>query len=65
MRTLVRSATVVDGSEAPRYRADVLVDDGRVAEIRTSPGSGGDQAERVVDADGLVLSPGFIDMHAH
>lgn len=55
-----RGASVVDGTGAPAYRADVLVQDGRIAAIGT--GLGGD---RVVDADGLVLAPGFVDMHAH
>jgi N-acyl-D-amino-acid deacylase len=64
MRTLIRSATVVDGTEKPRYRADVLVDDDRIAEIRTDD-AGSPSADRVIDASGLVLAPGFIDMHAH
>jgi N-acyl-D-amino-acid deacylase len=54
---------VVDGTGAPRYRAEVRVADGRIAEIardRSAVAAG-----RVVDADGLVLAPGFIDMHAH
>ena len=55
-----RGATVVDGTGAPGRRADVSVRDGRIAAI----GPGADGA-RVVDADGLVLAPGFIDMHAH
>jgi N-acyl-D-amino-acid deacylase len=52
-----RDATVVDGTGGPAYRADVSVHDGR---IRFGGGPG-----RVVDADGLVLAPGFIDMHSH
>jgi N-acyl-D-amino-acid deacylase len=68
MDLLLRSATVVDGTETPHYTADVAVSDGRIAEIhrlgsRTEPRPSG--ARRVIDADGLVLSPGFIDMHAH
>ena len=60
---LVRAATVVDGSGADRYRADVRVTDGTITEIGhglTAPAGG-----RTIDADGLVLAPGFIDMHAH
>jgi N-acyl-D-amino-acid deacylase len=58
-----RGATVVDGTGAPRYRADVRVAAGRIAEIvhDASAVSTGES----VDADGLVLAPGFIDMHAH
>lgn len=58
-----RGATVVDGTGAPGHRADVTVRDGRIAAIgpdRDVAGGG-----RVVDAAGLVLAPGFIDMHAH
>ncbi|MFE5585027.1 amidohydrolase family protein [Kitasatospora sp. NPDC056531] len=59
-RTVFKGATVVDGTGAERYRADVRIADGLIAEI----GQGLD-APSVVDADGLVLAPGFIDMHAH
>ncbi len=59
--TLIRAATVVDGTEAPRYIADVAIADGVIAAIGTDLGP----ARRVIDADGLVVSPGFIDMHAH
>jgi len=52
-------ATVVDGTGTPAYRADVSVRDGRISAI----GAGG--AGRAIDADGLVLAPGFIDMHSH
>ncbi|MFF3597025.1 N-acyl-D-amino-acid deacylase family protein [Kitasatospora indigofera] len=62
---VLRGATVVDGSGAARYRADVRVTDGLIAEIGR-PDLGGDpRGARTVDADGLVLAPGFIDMHAH
>ncbi|MBF6066204.1 D-aminoacylase [Nocardia terpenica] len=62
-RLLFRGVDIVDGSGAPRYRGDVVVADGRIAEI-AGPGviSG---ADRVVDGENLVLAPGFIDMHAH
>ncbi|MER7754938.1 D-aminoacylase [Kitasatospora sp. NPDC097643] len=58
--TVFRGATVVDGTGADRYRADVRIADGLITEI-------GDRLDALdaVDADGLVLAPGFIDMHAH
>ncbi len=61
---LVRGGTVVDGSGAPRYRADVAIVGNRI--VRVEPG-GLDSAlaVRVIDAGGLVVAPGFIDMHAH
>ncbi|GAB2802569.1 D-aminoacylase [Streptomyces daliensis] len=66
MDLVIRDARVVDGSGGPSYRADVGVREGRVAEIRredaTEPRP---QGRRVIEADGLALSPGFIDMHAH
>src|SRR5689334_23037669 len=64
MSLLIRAATVVDGTERPHYRADVLVDGPRIATIRP-PGGPPPPANRVIDADGLVLCPGFVDMHAH
>ncbi|MFD0683555.1 N-acyl-D-amino-acid deacylase family protein [Actinomadura fibrosa] len=55
-----RGATVVDGTGAPARVADVTVSDGRIAEIGSNL-----TGDTVIDADGLVLAPGFIDMHAH
>ncbi|MFI6846785.1 amidohydrolase family protein [Kitasatospora sp. NPDC050467] len=55
-----KGATVIDGSGADRYRADVRTDRGLITEIGQGLG-----AAREVDADGLVLAPGFTDMHAH
>ncbi|GAA1972316.1 D-aminoacylase [Catenulispora subtropica] len=61
-----RGATVVDGTGTERYRADVAVRDGVIAEIApTDTASDRPTAPRIVDADGLVLTPGFVDMHAH
>ncbi|MFB7665008.1 amidohydrolase family protein [Kitasatospora sp. NPDC056138] len=57
---VIRGATVVDGTGAPGRRADVAVRDGRITGIgRRLPG------RSVLDATGLVLCPGFVDMHAH
>ncbi len=65
---VVRDAEVVDGSGEPSYRADVVVDGGRIVSIVKEAAAAGCQrprATRELDAEGLVLSPGFIDMHAH
>lgn len=65
---VIRDADVVDGSGAPPYRADVVIDDGRIVSIVKEAAAAGCQrptARRELDAEGLVLSPGFIDMHAH
>ncbi|MEV0980802.1 D-aminoacylase [Streptomyces sp. NPDC049915] len=65
---VIRDADVVDGSGADSYRADVVIDDGRIVSIVKEAAAAGCQrprAMRELDAEGLVLSPGFIDMHAH
>jgi N-acyl-D-aspartate/D-glutamate deacylase len=59
---IIRNGTVVDGSGMPGFVADVAVRDGKIRAIGHSNGVG---AERVIDADGLVVSPGFIDHHTH
>lgn len=58
---VIRNGTVVDGSGAARYRADVGVKDGRIAEI----GRIRDTAKKTIEADGLIVAPGFIDGHTH
>ncbi len=58
---LLKNGTVVDGSGAPRFRADVAVAGDRIAEI----GKISEGAKRVIDASDLIVSPGFIDPHTH
>ena len=58
---VIRGGTVVDGSGKPRYGADLGIKDGRIVEI----GRSRQAAERTIDADGLIVSPGFIDGHTH
>ncbi|POX51516.1 N-acyl-D-amino-acid deacylase [Streptomyces sp. Ru71] len=65
---VIRDADVVDGSGAGSYRADVVIDDGRIVSIVKEAAAAGCQrpsAMRELGAEGLVLAPGFIDMHAH
>jgi len=63
---LIRGGTVVDGTGAPARTADVAVRDGRVAEIGgTGEGRIDGTAARVLDADGLLVTPGFVDVHTH
>ncbi|MBU8875684.1 amidohydrolase family protein [Reyranella sp. MMS21-HV4-11] len=58
---VIRGGTVVDGSGSKRFSADVGIKDGVIAEVGriTAP------AARTIDADGLIVSPGFIDGHTH
>jgi N-acyl-D-amino-acid deacylase len=61
---LITGGTVIDGTGAARYRADVAITGDRVAIVsRTAiPRS---SAKRVIDAAGRIVAPGFIDLHAH
>ncbi|WP_406293076.1 amidohydrolase family protein [Streptomyces sp. NBC_00624] len=61
---LIRGATVVDGTGAPSYIADLGVRDGRIAVI-AEPGTLTEEAATSEDATGLVLAPGFVDPHTH
>ena len=62
MHSILRGATVVDGTGGPRRQADVEVVDGRITAVGTiAAREGADE----VDLSGLVLSPGFVDIHTH
>ncbi|TMB50629.1 MAG: amidohydrolase [Deltaproteobacteria bacterium] len=58
---LIRGGTVVDGTGAPARRADVAIRNGRIAAVGATSGT----ADRVLDADGAVVAPGFVDIHTH
>jgi N-acyl-D-aspartate/D-glutamate deacylase len=58
---LVRNGRIIDGSGMPSFRGDVAVIKGKIAEIGRLSGPAG----RVIDADGMVIAPGFIDNHCH
>jgi len=59
----IRGAWIIDGSETPAAKADVIVVDGVIAEVGKL--IKGNERGRIVDATDLTLAPGFIDMHAH
>jgi N-acyl-D-amino-acid deacylase len=58
---VIKNGTVIDGSGLPRYRADVAVRHGRIAAI----GRIRERAREVLDADGQIVAPGFVDAHTH
>ena len=59
---LIRSGNVIDGAGNPWIRADVGIADGRIVAVGKLTG---ELAQRTIDADGLCVCPGFIDMHTH
>lgn len=59
---LIRGGMVADGSGAPAYQADVAVRDGRIEKIAPDIR---EPAKQVLDAAGLIVAPGFIDIHSH
>ena len=60
---IIKNGYVVDGTGAPWFKGDLAIAEGKIADIsRGLPASG---ADTVIDAKGLVVSPGFIDMHNH
>jgi len=60
--TIIKNGTVVDGTRVPRYRADIGIKNGKIAKIGRLNSS---DATKVVDANGLIVAPGFIDLHTH
>ena len=58
---VIRNGTVIDGSGAPRCVADVAVPDGKIVAVGQALGTG----RREIDAGGLLVTPGFVDIHTH
>ena len=58
---IIKGGRIVDGAGNPWYKGDVAISQSRIASIRKNIA----EAERVIDAKGLVVSPGFIDTHSH
>ena len=59
---IIRGGTIIDGTRAPRFVSDLAIKDGKIAKIGGLRRSG---ADRVLDASGLIVAPGFIDLHTH
>jgi N-acyl-D-aspartate/D-glutamate deacylase len=60
--TVIKDGMVIDGTRLPRFRGDIGIKDGRVARVgRLKPHEGA----KVIDAGGLIVAPGFVDLHTH
>ena len=59
---IIKGGTIVDGTRTPRYVSDVGIKDGKIAQIG---GLKGKTADRVLDAAGRIVAPGFVDLHTH
>jgi N-acyl-D-amino-acid deacylase len=59
---MIKNGTIIDGTRVPRYRADLGIKNGKIAKIGRLNTS---DAARVIDATGLIVAPGAIDLHTH
>src|SRR5262245_42381575 len=60
--TIIKGGTIVDGTRVPRYKADIGIKNGKIAQIGRLNSS---DATKVLDATGQIVAPGFIDLHTH
>jgi N-acyl-D-amino-acid deacylase len=58
---VIRNGLVVDGTGSPPRHADIAIDDGRIAEVAGVS----DRGRREIDADGRIVTPGWVDIHTH
>ena len=65
----ITGGTVVDGTGADRFRADIGIKDGRIVEVRRRTGDDagleGRRGGETLDATGRIVAPGFVDIHTH
>jgi N-acyl-D-amino-acid deacylase len=59
---IIKGGTIVDGTRTPRYVSDLGIKDGKIAQIG---GLKGKSADRMLDAAGRIVAPGFVDLHTH
>src|SRR6266849_4389226 len=58
---VIRGGTIVDGTGAPAFHGDVAIEDGVISGVAAGPG----RARRTIDADGMLVTPGWVDVHTH
>jgi N-acyl-D-amino-acid deacylase len=58
---MIRGGTIIDGSGAAAFTGDVAIKEGRIAEVGPKQGP----ARREIDATGLMVTPGWVDVHTH
>jgi len=59
--TVIRGGTIVDGTGKPAYTGDIALEDGKIASVGGKAGPG----KREIDANGLLVTPGWVDVHTH
>ena len=59
---IIKGGTIVDGTRTPRYISDLAIKDGKIAKIG---GVRRSSASNELDASGLIVAPGFVDLHTH
>lgn len=65
-KILIKNGMIVDGAGKPGYASDLLIDGGRIVAVGLLSGVQADTApETVIDASGMVVCPGFVDIHSH
>uniref|UniRef100_UPI0031B5E9E8 N-acyl-D-amino-acid deacylase family protein n=1 Tax=Clostridioides difficile TaxID=1496 RepID=UPI0031B5E9E8 len=62
MRTLIKHGLIVDGNKTPAYEGDILIENEKILKISQDLN---EEADKVIDAKGRVICPGFIDTHSH
>ena len=62
---VIRGGKIADGTGKDAFTGDVAVRDGKISEVSDAPGQITGEARREIDADGRLVTPGFVDIHTH
>ena len=62
---VISNATLVDGSGEPQRMSDIAINNGKIVEVGPAGSISTTSSRRTIDADGLVVTPGFVDVHTH